>query len=173
MEKRLNRDTHNQMIAGVASGIAEYFEIDPVWVRISFVVAFFAGLSGLLVYVILWIAIPKKIYIPYNEVNYQVNNAGNLYNPQPITRTKSSIGSLTGGITLIAIGGIFLLQQFDILPYWFTFYRLWPLALIIPGFIMLAKASKTKVKPVTEPAETTFTADKSPSTDNNASNPVL
>ena len=46
-------------IAGVCSGIAEYFEIDPVIVRLVFLLGLFLG-GGLIVYIIGWIIIPVK-----------------------------------------------------------------------------------------------------------------
>jgi len=57
--KRLFRDTDNAMIAGVAAGIGNYLGIDPVWVRLTFVLLVFAGASGILVYIILWLIVPE------------------------------------------------------------------------------------------------------------------
>jgi len=57
-KKRLFRDKENGMIAGVCAGLGAYFDVDKVWFRIVFLVAFFAGGSGFLVYLILWIALP-------------------------------------------------------------------------------------------------------------------
>lgn len=52
--------SRNGMIGGVAAGIAKSLNIDPTIVRIAFVlVSIFAG-SGLLIYGILWIVIPKE-----------------------------------------------------------------------------------------------------------------
>jgi phage shock protein C len=49
------------MLAGVAGGLAEYFSIDPLVVRLVFVVAAIFGVSlGFWVYVIMWIAVPEK-----------------------------------------------------------------------------------------------------------------
>lgn len=56
--KRLYRDTVNKSIGGVCSGLAIYFGIDTLLVRILFVIAFFLGSSGFWIYVILWIAVP-------------------------------------------------------------------------------------------------------------------
>lgn len=57
--KRLFRDTDNAMIAGVSSGIANYFGLDPVLVRILFVVlAIFGGGLGIVLYLVLWLAVP-------------------------------------------------------------------------------------------------------------------
>lgn len=58
-KKRLFRDTDDVVIAGVASGIAAYFGIDPVFVRIIFVILALANGIGILAYIIFWIAMPK------------------------------------------------------------------------------------------------------------------
>ena len=61
VEKKLYRSTDNRMIAGVCGGLAEYFGIDPVIVRIIAVALLLpGGLPGFLPYVILWIIVPKK-----------------------------------------------------------------------------------------------------------------
>jgi len=57
--RRLYRDTENSVIAGVCGGLGAYFNIDPLIFRILFIVFFFFGGSSILVYVILWIVIPK------------------------------------------------------------------------------------------------------------------
>jgi phage shock protein PspC (stress-responsive transcriptional regulator) len=56
--RQLTRSETNKRLAGVAGGIAEYFGIDPILVRIGFV---FAGLMGwgVLLYIVLWIVLPK------------------------------------------------------------------------------------------------------------------
>lgn len=57
--KRLYRDPENAMIAGVSSGLAAYFRIDPLIVRLVFVVLTFAGFTGILMYILLWILVPE------------------------------------------------------------------------------------------------------------------
>ncbi|RJR31168.1 PspC domain-containing protein [Candidatus Parcubacteria bacterium] len=56
--KRLYRDCDNAIIAGVCSGLAAYFGVDPVIFRLIFGLSVFFGGSGILVYLILWVAIP-------------------------------------------------------------------------------------------------------------------
>ena len=58
---KLFRDSSNRIIAGVCSGIAEYFKIDPIIVRVLF---FIAVPLNLIVYIILWIGIPSKDFNP-------------------------------------------------------------------------------------------------------------
>lgn len=58
-EKRLFRDTDNAQIAGVCQGIANFFNIDVVIIRLVWALIFFFGGFGFLLYVILWIVVPK------------------------------------------------------------------------------------------------------------------
>lgn len=58
--KRLFRDTDEQVIGGVASGLAAYFGIpDPIWARLFFILVFFSGGIGLPLYLILWAILPE------------------------------------------------------------------------------------------------------------------
>ncbi|TFG89998.1 MAG: PspC domain-containing protein, partial [Candidatus Atribacteria bacterium] len=57
--KKLYRDPENSVIAGVCGGLSAYFNMDPVIFRLLFVIFFFAGGASILVYVILWIVLPK------------------------------------------------------------------------------------------------------------------
>ena len=53
-DRRLYRDTDDQKIGGVCSGLARYFDLDPLLVRVAFVAALlFSGVS-LVAYVLLW-----------------------------------------------------------------------------------------------------------------------
>lgn len=56
--RRLYRDSLNKSIGGVCSGLAIYFGIDTLLIRIIFVIAFFMGSAGFWVYLILWVAVP-------------------------------------------------------------------------------------------------------------------
>lgn len=60
-KRRLYRSPDQRVIAGVCGGLGAYFKIDPVVVRILFVLLFFVNGVGLLAYIILWIAVPKAI----------------------------------------------------------------------------------------------------------------
>ena len=57
--RRLYRDPENSVIGGVCGGLAAYFNVDPVIFRLLFVIFFFAGGASILVYVILWIVLPR------------------------------------------------------------------------------------------------------------------
>ena len=57
--RKLYRDMDNKSVAGVCSGLAQYFDIDVTLVRIVMLVALICGSAGFWIYVILWIAVPK------------------------------------------------------------------------------------------------------------------
>ncbi|MES2559606.1 MAG: PspC domain-containing protein [Bacteroidota bacterium] len=57
--KRLFRNPDDKKVGGVCAGAAEYFAVDAVWIRLAFLIAFFVFGTGLLAYIILWMAIPE------------------------------------------------------------------------------------------------------------------
>lgn len=58
---KLHRSQNSRMIAGVMGGIAEYLGWSPMWLRLLFVVvsSLSAAVPGILIYIILWIVMPK------------------------------------------------------------------------------------------------------------------
>ncbi len=60
-DKKLTRSADDRMLAGVAGGLAAYLEIDPVLVRLIFVLIalFGGGITGVAIYVVLWIVLPE------------------------------------------------------------------------------------------------------------------
>jgi len=80
-KKRLFRDIDNRMLGGVCSGLGAYFRLDPVWFRIAFILATFAGVS-ILVYIILWVIIP-----PAKTISEKLEMQGNPVNITNIEKT--------------------------------------------------------------------------------------
>ena len=58
-KKRLFRDEDNRVLGGVCSGLGHYLDVDPVWFRLGFVIALIFFGSSILIYLVLWIIIPK------------------------------------------------------------------------------------------------------------------
>ena len=56
--KRLVRSTNDKKIAGVAAGLADYFDLDPTIIRLVWLLAILFAGTGLIAYIILWIALP-------------------------------------------------------------------------------------------------------------------
>ena len=150
-QKNLYRSKSDSVIAGVCGGLGEYFNTDPIIFRILFVLAvLFAG-GGFLVYIILWIAVPeekKTTFNTYKTNDMETENTKNenfdnetIYNrdekvPRP---QKNSEGNIWGGLILITIGIIFLIDRF--VPN-IDFGDLWPVILIAIGAILIMKSYK-------------------------------
>lgn len=61
--KKLYRNPDDRTLGGVASGLAAYFGIEVIWARLIFIALIFAGGSGLVIYIILWIITPQATSI--------------------------------------------------------------------------------------------------------------
>jgi len=58
--KQLYRIPSKGMIGGVCAGLGEYLTADPTIIRLIFVLLTFAGMSGVLIYIIMWLIVPVK-----------------------------------------------------------------------------------------------------------------
>jgi phage shock protein C len=58
--RKLYRSKTDRKVAGVCGGLAQYFNIDPTLIRVLFVVLAILGGSGLVLYLALWIIVPKE-----------------------------------------------------------------------------------------------------------------
>lgn len=173
MERKLERNQQNKMIAGVASGLADYFETDTTLMRVLFICAAVFGFSGVLIYIILWIAVPEKPFFQsfqgfekdyksgsvfdatynsaessYGPTERPAESAYNAYTgatPPPLPLKKQSdSGRILAGLCLIAVGAYFMLAELDVIPHWFSIFKLWPVILIVLGFVIIAKSGKKK-----------------------------
>ena len=59
-QKRYHLSQTDKKLGGVCGGLAEYFDVDPLLVRIAFIILFLGYGSGLLVYILLWLLAPKN-----------------------------------------------------------------------------------------------------------------
>lgn len=57
--KKFMRNGDDVVIAGVASGIGAYFGIDPIWIRLGFVLLALSSGFGILLYILLWVILPE------------------------------------------------------------------------------------------------------------------
>ncbi|MBA2656578.1 MAG: PspC domain-containing protein [Tatlockia sp.] len=58
--RKLWRSRRDRKIAGVCGGLADYYHIDPIWIRLLFVVFFLMGGAAFLAYIIMWFLIPLE-----------------------------------------------------------------------------------------------------------------
>ena len=128
---RLYRSTSDKVIGGVAGGLADYLNIDPVIVRIIFVLLAVFGGSGVLVYIILWIVIPEK---PFLFAEVQPEEQDGQEQQGMVDARRKSNSSLIAGIVLIAFGLLFLVDR--LMPM-YHIWDFWPLLLIGAGFLLI------------------------------------
>jgi len=144
MEKKLYRSRQYKVVAGICGGLADYFNVDPVIVRVIFIVACFGWGASLLAYLILWIIVPvNPLYdIPVEKMeNRPPEDEGHL---RGAGERRKSNGKLIFGIILIGVGVIAFLNNF--VPE-IEFRFVFPLILIAIGVALIMKISnKNKVE---------------------------
>ncbi len=140
-QSRLYRSQKNTVIGGVCGGLGEYLNTDPILFRVLFAVAFLVGGTGLLAYIILWIVIPIEEIQKINSTNNtkMEEDKNSEIHPESMEKQKKqqkNDGNLWGGLILITLGAIFLIDRF--VPR-IDFGDLWPLILIVVGVILISK----------------------------------
>lgn len=143
MDKKLQRDESNKVLAGVAAGLAEYFDLDVIWVRVIFLLMVVMGFSGVLIYLILWIVVPAKPYFPTFNTDYRVDEQASVdvTGSMPVNRPKSKATPVLG-FFFVGLGLYFLFEEFGYVPDWFDISKLWPVILIILGLVFLFKPGR-------------------------------
>ncbi|MDP2328802.1 MAG: cell wall-active antibiotics response protein LiaF [Dehalococcoidia bacterium] len=115
--RRLMRSRDDEMIAGVAGGIAEYFDLDPVLVRVAFVVlALVTSGTAIIAYIIAWIVMPEAG--AGDSAARAAIRADGTAEPRP-RRSSGAAAGIVWGVILISVGTMVLLSRLDItLPEW-------------------------------------------------------
>ena len=150
MSTRITKSKTDRVIDGVCGGLAEYFGIDSLLVRLAFVALIFINGVGVIIYFILMIIMPKaekqdqspKETIRENaqEITERVNEAGEDLSEafSKKTEEKHSNRAVWFGILLILIGVIFLLKNLNLIR-WIDNDLLWPMIIIFIGAWLLIK----------------------------------
>jgi phage shock protein PspC (stress-responsive transcriptional regulator) len=150
MTTRITKSKTDRVIDGVCGGLAEYYRIDPVIVRLIFVVLLFINGIGFFIYIILAIIMPKpekldqspKETIRENvqEMGERVKEAGEGLGMSFSKNTEEKHSHRAGwfGIILILLGIILLLDKLNLIK-WFDKDLLWPIIIIFIGVWLLIK----------------------------------
>lgn len=134
MTQRLYRSQVDRMLTGVAGGMAEYLRVDPVIVRMLWVVAVFLSSGvGLLVYVALAIVMPSAPPLDDDAHGAEGSDADETRTGESRRAARSNGVAILVGSALIVIGAVALMSQFG----WFDAWRLWPLLLIALGGLLI------------------------------------
>lgn len=122
----LARSHKNRVIAGVCGGIAEYLNVEPIFVRAFFVVLAFVNGAGILLYFIMLVAMPKQPFL--------VDESG--IEPDPTVAPLIPHARIIIGLVLIALGFVALVNQLYPLA-WFQWRYVWPSLIILAGFFLI------------------------------------
>jgi phage shock protein C len=151
MEKRLYRSRSDRMIAGVCGGLGEYLGVDPVWLRLFFVLLLFATGFGFWAYLILWIIVPeegREPAAPGDTVQANVQEMADrarefgqslqrgLQRDGEPAETGPTSGPIIVGLAFILLGAFLLLNQLNLF-WWLRWDVMWPLAIIFVGGALL------------------------------------
>ena len=143
-DTKLYRSNTDKIIAGVCGGLGEYFEIDPLLIRLIFVVSFLFAGSGFLVYIIFWILIPKKnekSLLNEEKIQGVANNlkqGAKDLKEKLVEKKKKRQKRLFLACFLILLGVIFIVNKLA-LPYIAKIIFSWPLILIFIGVFLLIR----------------------------------
>jgi phage shock protein PspC (stress-responsive transcriptional regulator) len=90
--RRLYRNPSDTVICGVSGGIGAYLNIDPVWIRVLFIIfTLFYGI-GFIIYIALWIALPKAVSDIQKQELFGENYRSEVYREKNIKDTQSNTG---------------------------------------------------------------------------------
>ncbi len=154
MNRRLYRCSHDQRIAGVASGLAEYLDIDVTLVRVLWILSIFFGGFGLLLYVILAIAIPVEpepipgvAMAPGDPAGAGHEHAAAAFAPSAHRHAGRSdggpgLGATFVGLALILFGGLALVDL--VLPGLPDGRFLWPAFILGIGALLVATSMRRR-----------------------------
>jgi phage shock protein C len=151
MKTRLYRSTTDRMIAGVCGGLGAYLEIDPILVRLFFVLLTLGGGSGVLLYLVLWIVIPCQeqgelasattIRAGAEEIAQRARSLGRDVGAS--VQNGNPQAAFIAGVALVVLGAVFLAQNMQIAWLrWLDFDVLWPLLLIATGIALIGRRVK-------------------------------
>ncbi|MFN3269504.1 MAG: PspC domain-containing protein [Candidatus Kapaibacteriota bacterium] len=133
MATRLYRRKDEKVIAGVCSGLADYFDIDVAIIRVIFLATAITWGISIIIYIFFWIAMPVGPKQTTEQANLETSESKSFTSP-PISRKSGRKSREILAIILIIIG---IFATLDNLLTWFS-GRLWiPMVLITLGILIL------------------------------------
>ena len=114
---KLYRSATDKVVAGVCGGLAAYFKIDPVIVRLAFVLFALAGGASVLLYIVLWVMVPVG---------------------EGTSVVARGITAETTALILIAVGMVWLLANFGVFRF-INWSIAWPMVMIALGVALLLR----------------------------------
>lgn len=142
-QKKFERLRTNRVIGGVCSGLGQYFNLDPIIFRFTFIALLLAGGSSIFIYLLLLIIIPNEPYVilSKNEAETAKPMQDSTINVTHLPEQTQDSTNLLFGLILIA-GGVMLLLH-NLVPY-FRMEKLWPAILMIVGIGLIFQKKTPK-----------------------------
>lgn len=154
-DRRLYRSRRERIVFGVCGGLGDYFEVDPVLVRLIFVLITLAGGAGLLVYIIMAIIFPEEgVEAAPGRAALRQNLEGLSSDASDMAQSlrgsaDESAGPTVpaagrrrnqevGALVLIGLGLLFILHNLGWFN-WFNWSIFWPVILIAVGVALLLR----------------------------------
>lgn len=151
--RKLFRSDTDRIFAGVCGGLGEYFEIDSTIIRIIFILLAFGGV-GILLYIILMFIMPTRRMASSGNMKDDIKNNAEKVAEDVKAAAKDwkeayhhgahhhhewhGDGRMWVGVILLVFGVLFLLENLSIFS-WLNFGHLWPIILIIFGFLIISR----------------------------------
>ncbi len=136
--KRLRRSRADRVLGGVCGGLAEYFGVDVVLLRIVAVALALSGGAGFVLYVIAWIVVPEGDTGPAGP-GATAAQAGPREDETSRARSRTTAVTIMGA-ALVAIGALMLLNR--VLP-WLDAALVWPIVLVAAGVSILTSGRRS------------------------------
>ncbi len=151
MKSKLSRNQNDKILGGVCSGLGEYLHIDPVFVRLFFIVLTVIDGIGFWIYILLWLLMPAT---QEDERKFEMNQFGErartmggefseaVSKPNPDVKKYLGAGLILMGLFFFAER---LVQQFDL--GWFSWFNqdiLQAILLLTAGIVLLVRAIKER-----------------------------
>jgi phage shock protein PspC (stress-responsive transcriptional regulator) len=148
---RLHRSRRDRIVFGVCGGLGEYFDLDPVLIRLAFVLISLVGGAGVLAYLILAVVLPEQDVSPepgreglrrnLESLKSDANEfagdlRGGLGDDEGAARQRR--GQQIGGLILLGLGLFFLANSLGWLAWW-NWQQFWPVVLIVFGLAFLLR----------------------------------
>lgn len=168
MARRFYRSHSEKMVFGVCGGLAEYFQVDVVLVRLAFVLLAVSGGVGLIAYVILAVITPRagtaatpgetvreniqEIRTTAEEMASEIQSGFGKERGKGEKAEEDEVkgyrqrNAYLGGLILIVAGLLFLLGNFGLFT-WFEWRLFWPVILIAIGLLIIGSRRGRSEKP--------------------------
>ena len=132
--KRLYRSNTDKVIGGVSGGLANYLGVDPVLIRVAFVLLTLFGGGGILIYIVMWIAVPAESIDYSAAFNKSTSDVPEDNTETSPVKHNQSNTALVAGVLLIIAGLIFLADR--LMPF-YNLIDFWPVILIVAGVLII------------------------------------